>query len=115
MRYMLVIYGNDEDWTQRPAADLEPILSEHESFGEDLRRAGKLVASEALHPSSTVTTIRMKDGEPLVTDGPYIESKEQIGGFYLIDVADLDEALEWGKRLAGFEESAVTVWPVIDM
>ena len=115
MRYMLVIYGNDDDWTQRPVEELEPILSEHESFSEDLRRAGKLVSSEALQPSSTVTTIRMKDDEPLLTDGPYIESKEQIGGFYLIDVADLDEALEWGKRLAGFEESPVTVWPVIEM
>lgn len=115
MRYMLVIYGNDEDWTQRPAEDLEPILSEHESFSEDLRRAGKLVSSEALQPSSTVTTIRMNDGEPLLTDGPYIDSKEQIGGFYLIEAANLDEALEWGKRLSRFEENPITVWPVIEM
>ena len=115
MRYMLVIYGNDEDWTQRPESELAPIMAEHESFSEDLRKAGALVASEALQPSPTVTTIRLKDGEPLLTDGPFIESKEQIGGFYLIEVADLDQALEWGKRLAGFEENPISVWPVIEM
>ena len=114
MRYMLVIYGNDEDWTQRPAEELAPVIAEHESFSEALRKAGKLVASEALYPSPTATTIRMKDGEPLLTDGPYVESKEQIGGFYLIDAANLDEALEWGKRLASFEDT-VSVWPVIEM
>jgi hypothetical protein len=115
MRYMLVIYGNDEDWTQRSEEELAPIMAEHESFSEDLSRVNKLVASEALQPSTTATTIRFANAESLLTDGPYIESKEQIAGFYLIDVADLDEALEWGKRLAGFEESPVTVWPVIDV
>jgi hypothetical protein len=115
MRYMLVIYGKDEDWTLRSEAELAPSMAAHESFADDLRKTGKFVAAEALRPSSTVTTIRLKDGEPLLTDGPYIESKEQVAGFYLIDVADLDEALEWGKRLARFEENAVAVWPAIDM
>jgi hypothetical protein len=115
MRYMLVIYGNDEDWTQRSEEELAPIMAEHESFGTDLRKAGAYVAAEALQPSSTATTIRMTDGEPLLTDGPYIETKEQIGGFYLIDVEDLDQALEWGKRLAGFESNPIAVWPAVDM
>lgn len=115
MRYMLVIYGNDEDWTKLSEAELGPTMAAHQSFTEDLQSAGAFVAAEALQPSSTVTTIRLKDDEPLLTDGPYIESKEQIGGFYLIDVDNLDQALEWGKRLAHFETTAVAVWPAIDM
>jgi hypothetical protein len=115
MRYMLVIYGNDEDWTQRPQEELQPSMAEHESFSTDLRKAGAFVAAEALQPSTTVTTIRLKDGEPLLTDGLFAEAKEQIGGFYLIDVDNLDEALKWGKRLAQFEANPIAVWPAVEM
>lgn len=115
MRYLLMIYGNDEDWTQHPIEDLQPIMDAHESFSSDLQKAGAFIAAEALRPSSSTTTVRLKQGKPLLTDGPYIESKEQIGGFYLIDVANLDDALSWAKRLAEFEENPVVVWPAIDM
>jgi hypothetical protein len=114
MRYMLVIYGNDDDWTQRSEDELAPIMAEHESFGTDLRKAGAYVAAEALQPSSTATTIRITDGQPLLTDGPYIETKEQIGGYYLIDVDSEDEAVRWAERLAIFNEQAVEVRPVIE-
>jgi hypothetical protein len=114
MRYMLVIYGNDEDWTTRPAEEIEPVLAAHESFGADLRKAGAFVAAEALQPSSTATTIRLNNGQPLITDGPFLETKEQIGGFYLIEVDNLDAALEWGTRLARFEENPIAVWPVFE-
>lgn len=115
MRYLLMIYGNDEDWTQYPIEDLQPTMDAHGSFTSDLQKAGAFVASEALRPSSTATTVRLKQGKTLLTDGPYIESKEQIGGFYLIDVANLDDALSWAKRLAEFEENPIVVWPAIDM
>ncbi|MEX2425345.1 MAG: YciI family protein [Thermomicrobiaceae bacterium] len=112
---MLIIYGNDEDWTQYPESEIAGTMVQHESFTRDLQDAGAFVASDALQPSSTSTTIRMKDNEPLLTDGPFIESKEQIGGYYLIDVENLDQALEWGKRLAAFDGGPVVVWPAIDM
>jgi hypothetical protein len=115
MRYLLVIYGNDEDWTQRPPEDLEPILAEHSSFSDDLRKANAYVAAEALQPSATVTTIRLQDGEPFLTDGPYIETKEQLAGFYLIEAENLDCALEWAKRLAKFDGEPVEVRPVVDI
>lgn len=115
MRYLLVIYGSDEDWTQRPEKELAPVLRAHESFGEDLRKAGAFVAAEALQPSSMVTTIRLRGTDTLLTDGPYAETREQIGGFYLIDVANLDEALAWGTRLVRFEENPVEVRPVYDL
>ena len=115
MRYMLVIYGSGDDWTQRPPEENEPILAQHQSFTEDLRKANAFVAAEALHARSSVTTIRMRGTEPVLTDGPFIETKESIGGFYLIDVDNLDQALEWGQRLARFEENAIEVWPVVEM
>jgi hypothetical protein len=114
MRYMLVIYGKNEDWSTRPAEEIDPVLAAHESFGTDLRKAGAFVAAEALQPSSTATTIRLKDGQPLITDGPFLETKEQIGGFYLIEVDNLDAALEWGNRLARIEENPISVWPVFE-
>lgn len=115
MRYLLVIYGSDEDWTQWPEEEIGPVLEAHDSFGNDLRQAGALVAAEALQPSSTVTTIRFNGGTTLLTDGPYAETKEQIGGFYLIDVANLDAAIEWGNRLAQIEENPVEIRPVYDV
>lgn len=109
---MLIIYGNEQDWTQQAASAMTPVLKAHEVFGDSLRDAGAFVSAEALQPSSTVTTIRLKDNEPLLTDGPYIESKEQIGGFYLIDVEDLDQALDWARQLAHIEQNPIEVWPV---
>lgn len=115
MRYLLVIYGNDEDWTQRPEDEIEPVLREHQTFSEDLRSAGVLIAAEALQPSSTVTTMRLNGTQPLVTDGPYAETREQIAGFYLIDVANLDEAIAWSTRLVRIEESPIEIRPVYDV
>jgi hypothetical protein len=115
MRYMLVIYGNDEDWTQRSPEDLEPILAEHTKFTEDLRAANALVASEALQPSVTATSLRLQGDDVVVTDGPYIETKEQLAGFYLIEAENLDRALEWAKRLVRFDHEPVEVRPVVEI
>jgi hypothetical protein len=114
MRYMLVIYRSDEDWTTRPTEEIEPVLEAHESFGAELRRADAFIAAETLQPSSTVTTIRLQSGQPLITDGSFVESKEQIGGFYLIEARNLDAAIEWGAKLARIEENPIAVWPVIE-
>jgi hypothetical protein len=115
VRYLLVLYGNDQDWTKRPPEDLEPILAEHGRFSNDLRKADSFVAAEALQPSTTATTVRLQDGEPLLTDGPYIETKEQLAGFYLIEAENLDCALEWAKRLAIFDGEPVEVRPVVEI
>lgn len=115
MRYLLVIYTDDDDWTQRPEEEIEPVLQEHQSFSDDLRSAGAFVAAEALQPSSTVTTLRLNGPQPLVTDGPYAEGRAQIAGFYLIDVANLDEAIAWSTRLVRFEEHPVEIRPVYDV
>ena len=81
------------------------------AFGRAAR--DKIVAGEALHPASSATTVRVRDGERLLTDGPFAETREQLGGFYILDVADLDEALEWAAKIPGAATGAVEVRPVV--
>jgi hypothetical protein len=83
-------------------------------YTEELRSAGKLVAGEGLQSSSTATTLRVENGERLLTDGPFADTKEQVGGFYLIDCRDLDEALDWAARLPSAEGGVTEVRPVMN-
>jgi hypothetical protein len=99
MQYMLLIYGDEQGWGQIPDERRGEIFGEFFAYSEALEKAGALVAGSALQPTQTATTVRVADGEPLVTDGPYAETKEQLGGYYLIDVETLDEALDWAARV----------------
>jgi hypothetical protein len=85
------------------------------AYGEALKQAGVLRGSNRLRPSSAATTVRVANGKPQVVDGPYVESKEQIGGYYLIDVADLDAAIAWASRCPGAGHGTVEVRPVWSM
>jgi hypothetical protein len=96
MQYMLLIYNPPGDWEALPAEQRQAIGEAYFNFTEELRAAGKMVAGDALQPISTATSIRVRDGETLTTDGPFAETKEVLGGYYLIDVESLDEALELG-------------------
>ncbi|MEU3165148.1 YciI family protein [Streptosporangium sp. NPDC006930] len=97
-QYLLSIYQPDGDV---PAPDvMEPIVRNLGALEEEMRAAGVWVFSAGLHPPDTATVIRVKDGDTLMTDGPYTEGKEHLGGFTIIRAPDLDEALEWGRRLA---------------
>jgi hypothetical protein len=96
--YLLSIYQPDGD---PPAPEvLEPIMAELGKLNEEMQAAGVWVFAAGLHPPSTATVLRVKDQEPLTTDGPFAEGKEHLGGFTVIRVNDLDEALDWGGRLA---------------
>ncbi|MCX4821842.1 YciI family protein [Streptomyces sp. NBC_01142] len=97
-QYLLSIYQPDGD--PPPPEFLEPIMRDLEAVNAELRAAGAWVFSGGLHPPGTATVVRLKDNEVLTTDGPYIEGKEHIGGFTVIRAADLDAALEWGRKLA---------------
>jgi hypothetical protein len=112
VRYMLMIYGSDRDWTQADPAELRPVLEGHIAFSDDLRKANAYVAAEALQTSESTTTVQIQDGEALLTDGPYIETKEQIAGFYLVESDDYDQVLEWAKRLAKADGGPIEVRPV---
>ncbi|MEU6083657.1 YciI family protein [Streptomyces sp. NPDC047108] len=97
-QYLLSIYQPDGD--PPPPEVLDPIMREVEAVSAEMRETGAWVFSGGLHPPSTATVVRLKDEELLTTDGPYLEGKEHIGGFTVIQAPDLDAALEWGRKLA---------------
>ncbi|WP_298332193.1 YciI family protein [Haloactinopolyspora sp.] len=97
-QYVLTIYQPDGD--PPPAEDLEPIMRDLNAVKDEMKAAGVWVFSGGLHPPSTATVVKANGTETLVTDGPYIEGKEHVGGFTIIQVPDLDAALEWGDKLA---------------
>src|SRR5439155_14409191 len=98
-QYLLSVYQPDGD--PPPPETLEPIMREVDAVDQAMKAAGVWVFSGGLHPPGTATVLRAKDGDVLITDGPYVEGKEHLGGFTIIRAPDLDSALEWGRRLAG--------------
>ena len=111
-QYLLSIYQPDGD--PPPAKVLEPIMADMALLAEDMKAAGAWVFNGGLHPSSTATVVQLKDGDVLTTDGPYLEGKEHIGGFTVIQAADLDSALEWGRKLARVLTIPIEVRPMAD-
>lgn len=97
-QYLLTVY--QPDGPIPPPEILEPVMRNVDALDRDLKAAGAWVFNGGLHPPSTATVLRLRDGEVLTTDGPFAEGKEHVGGFTIIKVPDLDAALEWGRRLA---------------
>ncbi|MGH3715136.1 MAG: YciI family protein [Micromonosporaceae bacterium] len=109
-RYAVLIYG-EENLTPGPDQGMSDAYN---AYGELLTSRGAMAGGEALHPSSTATTIRVADGKTLTTDGPFMETKEVLGGFYLIDAPDLDTAIELASACPGAQVGAVEVRPCVD-
>jgi hypothetical protein len=107
MRYMLVIYG-DEQGTEGAE------MSEWFEYDQAVKQAGVHEAGDGLQPTSTATTVRVRNGERLLTDGPFAETKEQLGGFYILNCKDLDEAISWAERIPGSRYGSVEVRPIMD-
>lgn len=115
MRYVLMIYENEQAWAALSEAETQRIMGEYTAFTESIQQTRKMIAGEALHPTSTATTVRIKDGKRLTTDGPFAETREQLGGFYLVDVANIDEAIAIASRIpAARTGGCVEVRPCID-
>jgi hypothetical protein len=115
MQYMLLNYVNQAGWPQLTKTEQETWMGAYRAFVEAMAKAGVLRGRNALQPTSTATTVRVVDGKTQVLDGPYAESKEQLGGYYVIDVADLDGALAWAARCPTALHSVVEVRPIRDM
>jgi len=111
-QYLLSVY-HPEDQQLEPAA-MERIGADVNALNEEIRAAGRWVFAGGLHPSSSATVLRVKDGDVLVTDGPFAEGKEHIGGFWVIKAPDLDEALEWGRRATRACATPIEVRPFQD-
>lgn len=112
MKYALLIYGDEQAWSQLDEAAMREVYEGHMAYGQALTEAGVLVGGEELAPSHTATSLRFANGKPSLVDGPFAEAREQLGGFYLIDVPNLDAALEWARRMPGMTAGTVEVRPV---
>jgi hypothetical protein len=114
MRYVCLIYDDEKVIDAMSKDQSDAFMGEYFSFSDDLRKSGKYVAGEALQPVGTATTLRMRNGKLSTTDGPFAETKEQLGGFYLIEAADLNEAMQIAGRIPSVRTGTIEVRPVID-
>jgi hypothetical protein len=113
MRYLLLIYT--EEPTEAPPDDVAMVEMEaYNAFTKDVRDRGLFEAGEALHPTASATTVRVRDGQTVTTDGPFAETKEALGGFYLVKARDLDEAIELAARIPGAKHGSIEVRPIFD-
>lgn len=112
MRYLLLIYTPEVDPATVPAEQARAQTEAYGAFTREIRERKVMEAGEALQPTASATTVRVRDGRTLVTDGPFAETKEALGGFYLIDAKDLDEALELAAKIPGAEHGSIEVRPI---
>jgi hypothetical protein len=115
MQYLLTLYANESGWSNMSKIEQERGVAAYAAYGEALKAAGALQGLNRLQPISTATTVRNINGKPQVLDGPYVDSKEQLGGYYLIDVPDLDAALSWAARCPTASHGVVEVRPIWSM
>lgn len=110
MRYLILIYDSEADAPETTDAEMQEWFD----YTERMRKAGAYVGGEALMPTSTATTVRKNGGKVMTTDGPFAETKEQLGGFYLVDVDNLDEALKWAAEIPSAGRGPVEVRPIME-
>jgi hypothetical protein len=114
MRYLLLIYGPEWDTSQYTAEQMQQIMGEWTDYTADLLKRGVSEGGEALEPSNTATTVRVRDGETLATDGPFAETNEVLGGYYLINAKNLDEAIEIAAACPGAKQGSIELRPITE-
>jgi hypothetical protein len=113
VQYALLIYGPERQSEPDPE-ETSAMMAEYEVFNQHLRDRGAYGAAEALWPTNTASSVRVRDGQTLTTDGPFAETKEALGGFYVVEAADLDEAIAYAARVPGAKTGTVEIRPVVD-
>jgi hypothetical protein len=112
MKYLLMIYMEEQAMSE---AEREHCYVKSAELAQELHRGGQFLATAPLHPVATATSVRVRDGKRLVTDGPFAETREQLGGFFLINASDLDEAIGIAERIPGARAGTVEIRPVIEV
>ena len=115
VKYMLLIHFDQEAWGKQTVTERQKIYGEHVQLAEQLTSNGQYLAGHPLQPPSTTASVRIRDGKRLVTDGPFAETREQLGGYMLIDAKDLDEAIGIAARIPIARKGTVEIRPVIDI
>jgi hypothetical protein len=114
MKYLLLIYDREQDWNKLSEAEQGKMYAEYMKFSQDIRESGNYVTGAQLHPVASATSVRIRDNEQLVTDGPFAETHEQLGGYYLIEAKDLDEAISIASRIPSARFGTVEVRPLVE-
>jgi hypothetical protein len=112
MKYMLLIYADENAWTE---PEREHCYDESIQLCHDLSSQGKFVSASPLQPVATATSVRVRDGRKLVTDGPFAETREQLGGYFMVNARDLDEAISIAARIPGARKGTVEIRPVVEL
>ena len=113
MEYLLLIYEDEKVWQSLSETDRQAIMGAYYTYTQAIQEAGVFKGGNALQPVGTATTVRVRSKERMTTDGPFAETKEQLGGYYLIDCANLDEALDWAAKIPASATGSVEVRPVM--
>ena len=113
MKYLLLIYENEANFASLSQAEQGKVFEEYKAYTMDITRSGHRLAGQALQPVSTATTVRVKNGKTVTTDGPFAETREQLGGFYMVEAKDLDEAIGLAARIPGARTGSIEVRPIL--
>ncbi len=114
MQYMLLIYDREADWEAMTENERGRVFAEYRGFTDSIVKSGHYRAGDALQPTATATTVRVRNGKALTTDGPFAETREQLGGYYLVDAEDLDAAIAIAARIPSARAGSIEVRPVLD-
>jgi hypothetical protein len=115
MKYLCLIYGDESQWLKMAKADSDSMHTEYGAFTQAIQKSGHLLGGNALRPTQTATTVRVRTGKTATTDGPFAETKEQLGGYYLIEARDLNDAIQVAARIPGARVGSIEVRPVQEM
>jgi hypothetical protein len=112
MRYLCLIYDDEKTWATMPKDKADSMMGEYFAFTEGIKHSGHYIGGEALQPVHTATTVRLRNGKVSTTDGPFAETKEQLGGYYLIDAKDLNDAIQVASRIPSAKLGSIEVRPI---
>lgn len=113
MHYVMLIYGSEAAYNRMSEAQRAQILQGHFAFNEEVQKQGIVVGGQPLQPPSMATTVRVRDGKTITTDGPFAETTEQLGGTYVLDCKNLDEAIEWAAKIPEAKFGSIEIRPVM--
>lgn len=112
MQYLLMIYQNEVEYAKNDAATSQKMLAEYQAFTQSIIQSGNFKAGDRLQPTTTATTVRVREGKTLTTDGPFAETREQLGGYYLVEAKDLNAAIEIAARIPSARMGSIEVRPI---
>ncbi len=112
MKYLCMIYDDESSWGKMPKAEADAMMGEYGAFTEGIKKSGHYIGGNALQPTQTATTVRLRQGKISTTDGPFAETKEQLGGYYLIEAKDLNDAIQVASKIPAAKTGSVEVRPI---